>query len=254
MIAPESVAYDPVQKRYFISNFGNGNILEIDSLGNKQYFKTGLVKSIGMVIQYNVLYVVSNSKRITGFNLIDTSKSFELTIDEALFLNDITSDNAGNLYVTDSNAKMIYKINKNQESYTLFWNTNLTGPNGILYNKYKHNLIVCNFTENALIQSINLKDSTISVLDSTEFNNLDGLTIDEDGNIYVSLWDSGSFKTGFSHNGSVYKYDNGFQNNPQLIIENLYGPTDIFYNIYKDELVIPLLLGNEVKYVSVEMD
>ena len=216
-------SYDPDQRRYFISNFGNGNIIEIDSAGNKRYFKNGLAKSLGIVIQNEVLYVISNSKKITGFSLIDTSISLELILDEAIFLNDITGDNQGSLYVTDSNAKKIYKIKNDLTSYRIFWDTDLSDPNGILYNKYNHNLIVCNFTEKALIQSINLKDSTISVLDSTEFNNLDGLTIDGLGNIYVSSWDSGSFKSGFTHNGSVYKYDNGFKNNPQLIVGNLYG-------------------------------
>ena len=252
IVNPESAVYDPVQKRYFISNFGDGNILEIDSVGTRHYFKKGLTKSLGMIIQHDILYVVSNLKRITGFSLIDTSKCFELTINQAVFLNDITADTNGNLYVTDSNAKKIYKLKSDLKSYSILWDTNLDGPNGILYNKYKHNLIVCNFTENALIQSIDLKDSTISVLDSTGFNNLDGLTMDDQGNIYVSYWNSGSFKTGYTHNGAVFKYDNGFENNPQVVIENLYGPADIYYNIYLRELVIPLLLDNEVKFTPMK--
>ena len=250
-INPESAVYNPIQKRYLISNFGNGKILEIDSLGKIKYFKQGLAKSLGMIIHDDVLYVISNSKRVTGFSFTATSSSHEITIADAIFLNDITSDMSGNLYVTDSNAKKIYKLSNNLKKYSIIWDTDLEGPNGILYNKYNHNLIVCNFTKNALIQSINLKDSTISVLDSTEFNNLDGLTIDENGNIYVSYWDSGSFKTGYTHNGSVYKYDNAFKNSPQLVICNLYGPADIFFNHYRDELVIPLLLGNDIKYVSI---
>ena len=253
-IAPESAAYDPVNNRYFISNYGDGNIIEIDSNGIKYYFKKGLAKSLGMIIQEDILYVISNFKKVTGFSIVDTSESFEITIDEAMFLNDITGDDNGNLYVTDSNTKRIYKVKNDLKSYSTFWNRDLAGPNGILYNKYTHSLIVCNFTENALIQSINLKDSTISVLDSTKFNNLDGLTIDNQGNVYVSFWDSGSFKTGFTHNGSVYKYDNAFKNSPQLVTSNLYGPADIFYNAYKNELIVPLLLGNEVKYIFIGSD
>lgn len=253
-IAPESAAYDPIHNRYFISNFGDGNIIEIDSIGNKHYFKKGLTKSLGMIIQKDVLYVVSNFKRVTGFSLTDTSKNMAITIKEAMFLNDITGDNNGSLYITDSNAKKIFKLKSDLTKYSTFWDTDLSDPNGILFNKYTQSIIVCNFTGNALIQSINLNDSTISVLDSTEFNNLDGLTIDDQGYIYVSYWDSGNFKTGFKHNGAVYKYDNAFKNNPQLVIGNLYGPADIFYNTANHELVIPSLLGNEVLYLSTNRD
>ena len=49
-INPESAVYNPIQKRYLISNFGNGKILEIDSLGKIKYFKQGLAKSLGMII------------------------------------------------------------------------------------------------------------------------------------------------------------------------------------------------------------
>lgn len=253
-IAPESAAYDPVNNRYFISNYGDGNIIEIDSNGIKYYFKKGLAKSLGMIIQEDILYVISNFKKVTGFSLADTSRTFEIIIEQAKFLNDITGDGKDNLYVTDSNAKKIYKINVSIKSYSLFWDSDLNGPNGILYNKQTHSIIVCNFTNNALIQSISLKDSAISVLDSTKFSNLDGLAIDNQGNIYVSFWDSGSFKTGFTHNGSVYKYDNAFKNSPQLVTSNLYGPADIFYNAYKNELIVPLLLGNEVKYIFIGSD
>lgn len=252
--APESAAYDPIHKRYFISNFADGNILEIDSCGNKHYFKKGLAKSLGIIIQNNVLYVISNFKKVTGFNLTNGSENFNITIDEAMFLNDITSDGEDNLYVTDSNAQKIFKLKTDLKTYSTFWDTNLPGPNGILYNKYTESIIVCNFTENALIQSIDLQDSTISVLDSTEFNNLDGLSIDGDGNIYVSYWDTGSFNTGFMHSGAVYKYDNAFKNSPQLVVDSLYGPADIFFNNYNNELIIPLLLENEVKFISTKPD
>ncbi len=249
-IAPESAAYDPIHKRYFISNFGDGNIIELDSCGNKHYFKKGLSKSLGIIIQNDVLYVISNFKKVTGFSLTDSSENFDITINEAMFLNDITSDNDGNLYVTDSNAKKVFKLKTNLKTYSTFWESNLPGPNGILYNKYTKSIIICNFTENALIQSIDIQDSTISVLDSTDFNNLDGLSMDADGNIYVSYWDSGSFNTGFMHSGAVYKYDNAFKNNPQLVVDNLHGPADIFFNTCNNELVIPLLLENKVKFIS----
>ena len=41
---------------------------------------------------------------------------------------------------------------------------------------------------------------------------------------------------------------------PQLIANNLYGPADIFFNMYKKELIIPLLLGNEVIFMPIDFN
>lgn len=116
---PESVAFDPLTNRYFVSNYGGGNIVQIDSIGEKKYFKEGLSKPLGMIIYENTLYVVDNPKTIKGFDIRDGNLIFELQINEALFLNDITSDNSGFLYVTDSNAKAVFKINIASQTYSL---------------------------------------------------------------------------------------------------------------------------------------
>ncbi|MEJ2052487.1 MAG: hypothetical protein P8X42_01090, partial [Calditrichaceae bacterium] len=55
--SPESAVYDPVGKRYFISNFGDGSIIELDSIRIKHYFKTGLSNSLGMIIHDKTLFV-----------------------------------------------------------------------------------------------------------------------------------------------------------------------------------------------------
>jgi len=248
---PESAVYDPAGKRYFISNFGDGNIIELDSSGEKNYFKTGLSNSLGMIISNDILYVVSERKNVYGFSLINGDEVFRITIAEAAFLNDITCDNRNNLYVSGSNTGAIYKITPADSSYSVYWNKDLDGPNGILFNEHTNSIVVCNFVENALIQSISLDDSVIVTLDSTGIDNLDGLAMDETGNIYVSCWRAGSFQTGFPREGAVYKYDNSLNIGPELIINNLYGPADIFYNPYKRELAIPLLLDNQLKFIPV---
>jgi hypothetical protein len=61
---PESVAFDPFTNRYFVSNYGDGNIVQIDSVGEKSFFKTGLSKLLGMIICENTLYVIENPQTI----------------------------------------------------------------------------------------------------------------------------------------------------------------------------------------------
>ncbi len=249
---PESAVYDSILKRYFISNFGDGNIIQIDSLGNKSFFKTGLSKTLGMIIHNNILYVVQNPKSIKGFNLNDGSPAMDITINEALFLNDITIDSSDNMYVTDSNGDAIYKIELSSNNYSLFEKTLFLDPNGIIYDKFNNRLLICHFRENSTIDEINLTNSKSTVVVETGITNLDGIAIDDFGNIYVSSWDTGSFANGFSNKGTIYKYNNSFSGKPEIISTGHTGPADIYFNSVKNELVVPMFLTNEVIFIPIK--
>jgi len=248
---PESAVFDPLANRYFISNFGDGSIIQIDSLGEKTYFKKGLSKVLGMLIYENTLYVVDNPKTIRGFDITDGSIKLEIQINEALFLNDIASDDSNFLYVTGSNTATVFKINIDSKSYSPLIKTK-GGPNGITYDKLNNRLLVCYFVEKATIDEISLEDSTISTLVRTEFTNLDGLTLDKGGNCYVSAWGPGSFETGFKKQGTIYKYDNSFKKEPTIVSTGHYGPADIYFNIWKNELVVPSLLADTLEFLPLK--
>jgi sugar lactone lactonase YvrE len=247
-VSPESAIYDARSKRYFISNFGNGNVIAIDSSGKKQYFKQGLNKPLGLTLVKNCLYLIDNPNTVRGWNINTGSAVMNLQIEGARFLNDIAADSAGFLYITDSNTHTVHKIDIATQEYTLFLRTLVDGPNGILYDKFQDRLIICFFFDKAPIQLTYLEDNC-SELIPTHLNNLDGLAINNNGNIYVSSWDSGSFAVGFTRTGAVHKFDNNFRNLPIPVSEGLYGPADIYYNPWKKEIAIPLLLDNGVNFL-----
>ena len=246
--APESATFDSQSNRYFISNFGDGNIIQIDSAGEKSYFKKDLSKSLGMIIKDDILYVVTNLKMVKGFRLSDSNQTFEIKIDEAVFLNDITCDDSGFLYVTDTNANVVFKINISNRSYSLFAKTQFDNPNGIIYDKINKRLVLCYFRENASVDEISLVDSVLSSIITTELDNLDGIAIDDSSNFYISSWGAGSFSTGFKEEGTIYKFDNQFKKEPIQVSTDHHGPADIYYSKEKRELIVPLFLDNDVKY------
>ena len=249
---PESATFDTRSNRYFISNYGDGNIIQIDSAGIKSYFKKELSKTLGMVINGNTLYVVTNLKMVKGFRLSDSKQMFEIHINEAEFLNDITCDDYGFLYITDSNANAVFKIDISHQTYSLFAKTPLDNPNGIIYDKTNNRLVLCYFRENAPIDQITLADSVLSSIIKTELDNLDGIAFDESGNFYISSWGAGSFSTGFKEQGTIYKFDNQFKKEPVMVSTGYHGPADIYYLKEKRELIIPLFLENDVKYQTLK--
>jgi sugar lactone lactonase YvrE len=248
---PESAVYDIAKNRYLVSNFGDGSIIQIDSTGEKTYFKKGLSKPLGMLIYENILFVVDNPKIVIGFDITDGSSKLEIEIKEASFLNDITIDNSGFLYVTGSTTATIYKIDIASKTYSPFMKTH-GGPNGITYDKSRNRLLICYFMEKAPIDEINLEDSTISRIITTEFTKLDGIALDLDGNCYISEWGPGSFESGYTKEGKIYKYDNSFKKEPELVSSIHHGPADIYFNNYKNELVIPCLLADTVEFLPLK--
>lgn len=250
-IVPESAAFDSTTGCYYISNYGNGNIIQINPNGEKALFEEKLHKSLGIILNQNILYVVENPQTVRGFNLSDGTETLKVIIHEALFLNDITCDDKGFLYVTDSRLNTVFKINPVERNYVPFVKTRVDDPNGILFDKWNNRLIVCYFTENAPIDGISLADTAVTILVRGGLNNLDGLTQDKSGSIYVSSWGPGSFQTGFKNLGAVYRFDNQFTQGPEIVSDSLYGPADIYFNINRDELVIPLFLKNDVKFLQI---
>lgn len=235
---PESVVFDSNQDRYFISNKGDGKIVQIDSNGVKSFFNTDRSSCRGIHIYGNRLYAACDAG-VAVISLEDGTTVNVVDIPDRQFLNDITSDTCGNLYVTDTKGNKIYKIRIKDFSSTVFVKSGIYKPNGIFYDKKNDRLLLCSFTTDSPIQAISLKDSSVSTLISTNLDKLDGITMDGKGSVYVSSWGS----------GSVYRFSPDFSGNPEVVSSGHNGPADIYYNIKYDVLVVPNFNSNTVDFI-----
>jgi sugar lactone lactonase YvrE len=242
---PESVVYDSVYKRYLVSNCGDGNIIQIDSSGQQDYFNTELTVSVGIHIVGDTLFVSSDEgvySGVVGFLLSTGEMVFHVNIAEKQLLNDITSDLAGNLYVTDSDANKIYKVRINDMTYTTFVNSGLGWPNGIMYDKQNDRLLVlsCGLPNRPLL-SVNMEDSTVSTVVNTGTNANDGITADDIGNTYFASWST----------GKVYRYDESFTNPPEVVSSGHSGPADIFFENQSNIIAVPNTNSNSVDFIQI---
>ena len=104
---PESVEYDPVGDRYFISNTGSNSIKQRDQAGTITDLAAVTPAPYGLEIMGDVLYACSGGS-IKGYDLDDGSLAFSRNLG-GTFLNGITTDGEF-LYVTDFGAGRIYKV------------------------------------------------------------------------------------------------------------------------------------------------
>jgi len=216
LVSPESAAQDAKGDIYVseIGEFnkdGDGKITRISIDGKLSTFASGMDDPKGITFIGKSLYV-TDKNRVLKFepdgkwNVFGSTMAFPQT---PVFLNDITSDDAGNLYVSDSgNLKSggaIFKIAQNKK-ITLVLDENtpeILAPNGLWI--IKNDLYEVDFSS-GILYKINLKNKSISKI-AEGFGGGDGL-IRSGNNFFVSDWKNGKI---FKVQGSkVSLYKDGF--------------------------------------------
>ncbi len=216
LISPESVAQDAKGDIYIseIGEFnkdGDGKITRISIDGKLSIFASGMDDPKGITFIGKSLYVTDKNRVLKvepdgKWTVFGSTMAFPQT---PVFLNDITSDEAGNLYVSDSgNLKSggaIYKIAQNKK-ITLVLDENtpeILAPNGLWI--IKNDLYEVDFSS-GILYKINLKNKSISKI-AEGFGGGDGL-IKSGNNFFVSDWKNGKI---FKVQGSkVSLYKDGF--------------------------------------------
>jgi hypothetical protein len=137
---PESVLLDSKNNVLYVASIGgapdnkdgNGFISQVGLDGKIKNVKwvTGLDAPKGMGLHNNKLYVADISRLVT----IDVSSgkiTDKLDIEGATFLNDVTVDKSGNVYVSDSNTGKIHVV-KGGKADVYFEGPEIKGVNGLL--------------------------------------------------------------------------------------------------------------------------
>lgn len=137
---PESVLLDSKNNVLYVSSIdgtpenkdGNGFISQVTLDGKIKNLKwaTGLDAPKGMGIFNNNLYV-SDISRLVTIDIATGKVTNSLEIEGAKFLNDVTIDNAGNVYVSDSNTGKIHIV-KGGKAEVYFEGPEIKGVNGLL--------------------------------------------------------------------------------------------------------------------------
>ena len=185
LTSPESVEYDPAYDRYLVSNSSDGTIVARDQAGVITSFVTGIPSGpYGLEILDNTVYACAGG-RVRGFDLATGIQVSNVNCGGS-FLNGITTDGTF-IYATDFGDGKIFKIDVVAgTSTTLVANTGST-PNGIVHDPDTDLLWVAFWGANAPVKAYEL-DGTPGQTFATTLTNIDGITRDCFGNLYLASW------------------------------------------------------------------
>lgn len=227
----ESVEYDSTGHRFFTSSDAT-SIVQRAADGTISYFGSGLMADYGMEIMGNTLFAITGST-VKGYDLSTELQVMSATVPGSNFLNGLTNDGNGNLYVTGYSSHKIFKIDATNLAVpvvTTIVNNTVTAPNGIVYDGANNRLIFVNWGTNAPIKAVDLTNNMVSTLTTTTLGNCDGIDDDSYGHYYVSSWTP----------ARITKFNATFTGTPLTITApGINSPADIGYAQPIDTLAIP---------------
>lgn len=238
MTTCESVIYDKANDILYVANIngapdgkdGNGFIskLGLDGKVTEVQWVKGMDAPKGMGIANGKLYV-TDIDRVHEIDIATGKITKTYKVPGAKFLNDITTDGAGKVYVSDSGGGTISVIENGKLSK---WIENLQGPNGV-------------FAEGNEILTVLWDGKTLNVIDpaskqltvkTDSIENGDGIEAIGNGEYLVSSW-----------NGMVHHI--GADWKKTLVLDtraDSVNAADIEYIQDKNLLLIPTFFKNKV--------
>ena len=239
---PESVVYDSLYNRYLVSNWESGHIVELDSADNQSYWVSNQQCFAGLHIDGEILYVACREYGVKGFNLHTAEQVLNVPIPGASNINDIITDDSGNIFVSYPTGSLIYRVDIETQTYYVFVNSGILTPNGMYFDRPNNRIVLVSYRMNSPVQAISLEDSSVTTLPAVTIHNLDGIARDNEGNWYVSSW----------FYNAVYRFDPDFLNPPELIASFNDDPADIHVNLHNNILTVPLFFTSQVEFVQIE--
>ncbi|NPD47292.1 FlgD immunoglobulin-like domain containing protein [Lentimicrobium sp. S6] len=227
LIYPQKIVIDKAHNRYLVSNFGSlGDLVKIDSLGIQRYFVENAHMNDGMQIVEDTVYGSGDGSdgSVLGYDLNSGELVMDINIAGVNHLSSFVVDSMGILYTSERFGNRIFKINPKTQEYWVWVEgegNELHWPNGLLYEPEYNRMLVCQDVSNPKINAINLTDSTIYTITSTNLAGSDGIAKDMEGNYYI---------TGYELPG-IYKFSPDFSGDPELFFEG----DKIIYPTYNED-------------------
>ncbi len=243
--APESVCHDAARGVLYVSNVngspteknGQGYLSRLSSGGQvlQKKWVTGLNAPKGMAVVGDRLYV-SDIDALVEIDIGRGEVIARYRAPGAKFLNDVTADGAGNVYVSDMMDDAIYRLASGRFALWIK-DPKLNSPNGLYVQGDR--LVVASWGQRTKgfetdipghLLSVSLADGHVGDLGSgMPVGNLDGIEADSRGSYLVTDW----------MNGALYRIN--AKGDPRLLMDLPQGSADLAYIRSQGIAVIPMM-------------
>lgn len=235
LAVPESVLYSATEKSLFVSLIdgagnakdGKGGIAVLNTDGSIKNAKwiEDLNAPKGLALYKKTLYV-ADIDAVVSIDISSGKIINKLEIENAIFLNDVTVDNKGVVYVSDTRANKIYCIKNGRSELYL---QNVTNANGLKW--IDKELYVLANTE---LWKVDEKKN-ISVLAKGFEKSGDGLEQLKNGDFIVSCWAGLIYYV--KANGEIRKLQD---------VQGQMNTADLGYNEKENLIYVPTFNHNSV--------
>ncbi|MFZ4827717.1 MAG: hypothetical protein ACOYLB_10195 [Phototrophicaceae bacterium] len=199
-MVPESIEWDAANGQFLVGSISFGDVFSVQDTGVTMPFivSDNLTGTVGIHLDAttNRLLVTNSNIRanldpeipgIAQIGIYDMETREELHFvdlgslypDGRHFANDVTVDDEGNAYVTDTLSPVIYKVDMDGNAEVFAENPEFVGLNGIVYHPEGYLLVGAN--ENGGLYKVMLEDPTnVSKVELRERLVMDGLVLNND--------------------------------------------------------------------------
>lgn len=244
---PESILWDKQADVFLISNINGAPDVADDNGFIARVLPDGTIEQLewisgagdielhapkGMAIVGDTLYVtdltvVHKFHRTTGADL------GIIKVDGAVFLNDLSADPGGAVYVSDSVANSVHVIDPQDNVTLLLSDPGLGGPNGLFATDDGVYAVSYDDVRLFFLDRVNPTVFTVYMLDT---GGLDGIARTPAGDWLITSWDG---------NG-VYRVTPDLSAH-ELALTDIPSPADLDYDNKRDRALIPLLLEDRAE-------
>ena len=260
---PESILHDRVADVYLVANINGSPFAEDDNGFISRVAPDGSVLALkwidganaqttlnapkGMGIRGDTLFVAD----ITALRLFNRNTGEQIGswgVPGSTFLNDVTVDATGTVYVSDSGLRAgpegfepagtdaVYRFAADGAPQQVISGDTLGRPNGLV--PADDGLVLVTFGSGAMML-VNTGTGSAVTLAKPPAGQLDGVVRTADGSLLISSWES----------QAVYRLDDAGVFS--IVVEGVESPADIGYDASRNRVLIPLFSRDEVRLVPI---
>jgi hypothetical protein len=155
------------------------------------------------------------------------------------YLGHIALDSSHYVYITDWSSRKLFRVDINNQTTTTL-QTFTPRPVGICYEENNNRLILLPLINNAPILAYNLAVGNIDTVRNTNIDEPDAICRDLNGSYYI---------TSFAEN-IVYRFDEYFSSEPEIISTGHSQPSGIGYNMSDNIIGVTNYNINSVDFIN----